>query len=181
MKTFLTSEQSWLSLWDRSSWMELSHRSSSYSHLWSSCCELFLGTRFVFLGLTGSVPVLCLLKSSFSGSGPGGGGRTSCWCTDLHLLADPAERLCDTSVNARLVPHRAADSPAGRSDQLPHGRVLAGQRAAAVALTTDANKQVRHSLRVASHWACHRSYRASTVTWAVCYWASSRQLMIHSD
>lgn len=161
--------------------MELSHRSFSYSHLWSSCCELFLGTRFVFLGLTGSVPVLCSLKSSLSGSGPGGGGRTSCWCTDLHLLADPAERLCDTSVNARLVPHRAADSPAGRSDQLPHGRVLAGQRAAAVALTTDANKQVRHSLRVASHWACHRSYRASTVTWAVCYWVSSRQLMIHSD
>lgn len=144
--------------------MELSH------HLIHTCdfpaVNIFWGTRFVSLGLTGSVPVSCSLKTSVSGSCPWGGGGTSCWRTDLHLLADPAERLCDTSVNARLVPHRAADSPAGRSDQFPHGRVLAGQRAAAVALTTDANKQVRHSFRVSSHRARHRSYRASAVTWA---------------
>lgn len=65
--------------------------------------------------------------------GPRGGGLP----TDLHLLADPAERLGDASVNTRFVPHGAADPPAGRSDQLPHRRVLTGQRTAAVALTTD--------------------------------------------
>ncbi len=62
--------------------------------------------------------------------------RHSSSLTDLHLLADPAERLCDASVNARLVPHSTANSPAGRSNQLPHRRVLAGQRTTAVPLRT---------------------------------------------
>lgn len=55
---------------------------------------------------------------------------------DLHLLADPAQRLRDASVNARFVPHRAAHPPAGGSHQFPRSRVLTGQGAAAVALAT---------------------------------------------
>lgn len=56
--------------------------------------------------------------------------------TDLHLSANPAERLRDAGVNAWFVPHRAADPPARGSDQFPRRSVLTGQRAAAVALAT---------------------------------------------
>lgn len=55
-------------------------------------------------------------------------------CTDLHLLVDPCERLCDTSVNARLVPQSAATSPAGCPNQPPYRKHLTGQRSSAVPL-----------------------------------------------
>lgn len=60
--------------------------------------------------------------------------------SDLHLLANPAQRLGDAGVNARFVPHGAADAPARGSDQFPHSRVLTGQWAATVALATGPKK-----------------------------------------
>lgn len=100
-----------------------SQTSEGRLELCSSCinsCDTKRSSTVHFL----SSPELLALCAGISGG------------SDLHLMANPAQRLSDAGVNSRFIPHGTADAPARGSNQFPPRRVLTGQWAATVALAT---------------------------------------------